>query len=408
MESGNTLIPILKQDDLPRTVLGRQLATQFTSAQEVMQTGLSWILTLGIQPDMPFYLKKNLSLINGISFASLMMALPGTLILLLAGFNHTFSLLVSGMVALCLILTLNRAQRVTWSMAIFAFYPPITMMCYLFIELNAGGLQDLLIYILLRQGLCLSLLIPVIIYGFEKAHRGMLLGIVALIFLGFEVTSMKLGESLFAGSLGMSQGLFSILSLLQLIGLAGCVLHLQSNMLNHEQQVRLSNEKLRHLAIRDGMTNLFNHTFMEGLIADAINRSKRSKGPLSLLMIDVDHFKHINDSFGHNTGDDVLVQLARLLKGNKRSTDYLGRWGGDELVLLLTDTNLEGASRVAEKLRLLVDNHQFPGQAHLSISLGATEYHESDTLSDFIGRADACLYKAKQLGRNQVMTGADF
>jgi diguanylate cyclase (GGDEF)-like protein len=119
-------------------------------------------------------------------------------------------------------------------------------------------------------------------------------------------------------------------------------------------------------------------------------------------MIDVDNFKQINDHYGHNTGDEVLIQLARLLQDSKRSTDYLGRWGGDELILLLTDTNLQGAAKVAEKLRLLVTDHIFPGSTHLSISLGVSEYCSQDTLAGLIGRADANLYRAKHLGRNRV------
>jgi diguanylate cyclase (GGDEF)-like protein len=150
------------------------------------------------------------------------------------------------------------------------------------------------------------------------------------------------------------------------------------------------------------MTRLFNRKFLEQLIGDAINRSKRSKNPLSLLMIDVDFFKQINDNFGHNTGDSVLIRLAQLLNSNKRSTDYLGRWGGDELILLLTDTNLSGAANLAEKLRSLVNNHSFPHCKHLTISLGASEYQDGDSLARFIEKADVAMYRAKRGGRNKV------
>ena len=172
--------------------------------------------------------------------------------------------------------------------------------------------------------------------------------------------------------------------------------------MKHEQQVRQSHAKLQGMVIRDGMTGLFNHTFMEQLIGDAINRSKRSKTPLSLLMIDVDSFKKINDTLGHNAGDEALKHLAKLLQDNKRSTDYLGRWGGDELVLLLTDTNLQGAVSLAEKLRSLVESHTYPNDRHLTISLGASEYSSPDDVVGFIGRADAAMYRAKRGGRNRV------
>jgi diguanylate cyclase (GGDEF)-like protein len=119
-------------------------------------------------------------------------------------------------------------------------------------------------------------------------------------------------------------------------------------------------------------------------------------------MIDVDYFKQINDNFGHNAGDEVLIGLVQVLNNNKRTTDYLGRWGGDELILLLNDTNLSGASNLAEKLRRLVESHTFPHSRHLTISLGACEYRDGDTLASFIERADAAMYRAKRGGRNRV------
>ena len=392
----------LPSDELPSPVLPGKAVAQLAAAQLALQSGISWIFDLGIRPDMPFYLKKNLALINRVSFLSLLLALPGSLLLLLVGFEHTFSLLVCGTSALLFILTLNKARQVDWSLAIFAFFPATIIMGYTLIELSSGELRDLLLYVLVRQGLCLSLVLPVIIYGFEKSRRSIVLGLGILIFLAFDVGTWRWGSQLFRGNLGISQGIFSILSLSQLIMLSICVIYVQAYTMHHEQDVRVSNEKLRHMAIRDGMTGLFNHTFIEGLIGDAINRAKRSKSPISLLMIDVDSFKKINDSLGHNAGDTVLVHLAKLLQCNKRSTDYLGRWGGDELILLLTDTHLQGATLLAEKLRMLVDQHVFPGKTHLTLSLGASQYCEGDSLAEFIRRADENLYQAKHMGRNRV------
>ncbi len=100
----------------------------------------------------------------------------------------------------------------------------------------------------------------------------------------------------------------------------------------------------------------------------------------------------------------MLVRLTRLLSGNKRSTDYLGRWGGDELILLLTDTNLAGADFLAEKLRSQVDTQVFPYGKHLTISTGASEYAFGESIASFIARADAALYRAKRAGRNRVET----
>ncbi len=402
METRNSITHTLPTEQLPHLLAVEQASLQLASTLNVFRSTAGWIFELGIRPDMPFYLKKNLALINRVSFISLFLMLPGSFLLLLVGFDHPLSLLVSGLMALCSILSLNGANRVEWAQALFAFSPAATLLSYTLLELASGSLDDPLTYILARQGLCLSLLIPIIIYGFERSRRGLVLGVCVLIFLGFDVGSMHWGETLVRNLTGMSHGVFAVLSVVQLVGLSACVFYMQGYTMQHENLVRQSNEKLQRMAIRDGMTGLFNHTFMEQLIGDAINRSKRSKNSLALLMIDVDFFKQINDTFGHNTGDEVLTHLAKLLESSKRSTDYLGRWGGDELLLLLTDTNLQGAAYVAQKLHHLVSHHTFPHHRPLTISLGVSEYQGQDTLVEFIGRADRALYDAKHLGRNRV------
>ena len=321
---------------------------------------------------------------------------------MLAGFNHPLSLLVSGVVILSIILALNAAHLVSWAQVIFAFSPAAIVMTYTLFELSTGDMTDPLIYILARQGLCLSLLLPILIYGFEKNQRWLTLGECIIVLLLFDIASMRTGNPLMVNTTSTTQGLFAVLSVVQVSALGGYILFMQGYMMNHEQKVAKSNQKLQNMAIRDGMTGLFNHAFMEQLTTDAINRSKRSRTPLSLLMIDIDLFKQVNDTLGHNAGDEVLQRLTRLLEGSKRSTDYLGRWGGDELVLLLTETNLQGAVNLGEKLRARVDSYAFPYSKHMTISLGASTYQEGESQADFIARADAAMYRAKQAGRNRV------
>ena len=402
MNSPNSLTHNIPTEKLPPIAIVEKVSAQVATTGVVLSAVLSWLFELGIRAEMPFYLKKNLALINRVTFISLLMAFPGSFVLLLVGFDHTFSLLVVGTLVLCLILGLNGAKQGEWAQALFAFTPALIILGYSLLELSSAGMQDVLMYILARQGLCLALLLPVIIYGYDKAHRGMVLACCAVIFLAFDAACVRMGGSVLENASGMSRGFFSVLSMLQLVGLSACVLYMQDYTLKHEQQVRHSNEKLHSMAIRDGMTGLFNHTFMEELIGDAINRSRRSKTPLSMLMIDVDFFKQINDKYGHNTGDEVLTRLAKLLEGSKRSTDYLGRWGGDELILLLTDTNLQGAVNLAEKLRSQVEKLAFPHHSPLTISLGASEYKQGDEAKEFMRRADAALYRAKRGGRNRL------
>jgi diguanylate cyclase (GGDEF)-like protein len=322
--------------------------------------------TWGSCPDA--FTEEEPALINRVAFLSLIMAFPGTFVLILLGFTHPFSLLVSGMLAGCSILALNGVGRVAWSKTIFAYAPVMLIAVFTLLELGSAALANLQMYILFRQGLCFGLLLPILIYGFEDRRKLVgVFGACLLIFLVFEVAVMRLGAFEGEDLAGVSHGLFSLLSIVQYAVLAGCIYFMQSYTMQHELEAQEHTEKLHRMAIRDGMTGIFNHTFMEQYISDAINRSKRSRNPLALLMIDVDLFKHVNDTFGHNAGDDVLKELIRVLSSSTRSTDYLGRWVGDELVLLLTDTDLPGAANLAEK-RLV--KPPLPHYKHLTISLG--------------------------------------
>ena len=384
-----------------------QISTQLSSTRSVLRACVGWVFELGISSDMAFYDRKNLALINAAAFVSLLLSLPGTFVLILMGFGHPFSLLISGTLVACLILGFNGARRVDWSKALFAFAPGLIIVSYTLLELSSEEIGHPLNFLLARQGLCFALLIPMIIYGFEGRQKvAGVLGVCLLIYLACDVGSIRLGAFKDENISGLSHGLFSLVSLIQYAGLAGCVLYMQYYYLQHAQQTQQANEKLKSMATQDGLTGLFNHSFMEQMIGDAINRSKRSGNSLSLLMIDVDSFKQVNDTFGHNTGDEVLVMLTRLLNSSKRSTDYLGRWGGDELILLLTDTNLTGADNLAEKLRSLVESRVFPYGKHLTISLGASEYQDGDNPTSLIERADSALYRAKRAGRNRVELAA--
>ncbi len=403
LAGSKTINPYLTHKDLRAAPWMEQISTQLSSTQSVLRACVGWVVELGISPSMPFYQKRTLVMINASTFMSLIMALPGTLVLILMGFGHSFSLLIGGVLAACFILGLNGARRVEWSKVLYAYAPAAFVLAYTLLELPANGLEQPLNYLLARQGLCFALLVPILVYGFDGQKKLWTVGGMCLLaLLVYDVGSMRRG--VFEGELitGLSHGLFTVLSLAEYAVLAGCVGYMQNSAVQQARLAQGENEKLKRLAIRDGLTRLFNHSFMEQLIGDAINRLKRSGNPLAFLMIDVDSFKQVNDTFGHNAGDEVLVRLARLLNANKRSTDYLGRWGGDELVLLLTETDLAGADKLAEKLRALVENQVFPYGKRLTISLGVSQYQPGDSMASFIARADAAMYRAKRSGRNKV------
>ncbi len=167
-------------------------------------------------------------------------------------------------------------------------------------------------------------------------------------------------------------------------------------------------EELRDMAVRDGLTLLFNHTFfMESLEAE-VSRAQETGGKLALLMLDVDNFKLYNDRFGHPQGDEVLRRLARLLEENVREGDLVGRYGGDEFVVLLPGLGPKEAFEIAERLRMAVATHPFPYREFLpggkvTVSLGIACFPEDGvTAAELIRSADEAMYSAKHLSKDKV------
>lgn len=166
--------------------------------------------------------------------------------------------------------------------------------------------------------------------------------------------------------------------------------------------------KLRDLASRDPLTGLLNPRAYYEMGNRMLRLARRRGGGLSVLFIDLDHFKHINDRHGHEAGDAVLVAVADCLAAHVRQSDVLGRIGGEEFVVCLPDADMDGAVRLAETLRAAIeqlDFHDIPGQAlRVTASVGVASSRPSDQdLGDIQMRADGAMYKAKRAGRNQVM-----
>ncbi|HEX5127335.1 MAG TPA: sensor domain-containing diguanylate cyclase, partial [Rhodocyclaceae bacterium] len=170
------------------------------------------------------------------------------------------------------------------------------------------------------------------------------------------------------------------------------------------RELRMVNMELEQLASTDRLTNAFNRRHFEEVALREMSRARRYSLPLTLIMIDLDHFKSINDDFGHAAGDHVLVELTQLVRTHLRSSDVLARWGGEEFVILATSTALEEVTMLAEKLRDLFEHHEFADLRPLTFSAGVTSLSFRDTLDTFIRRADKALYKAKAEGRNRVVS----
>ena len=173
-------------------------------------------------------------------------------------------------------------------------------------------------------------------------------------------------------------------------------------------ELQASNKVLRELAVVDGLTHLYNHRFFQESLAKHLSLSTRNKRTLSLLFIDVDHFKQYNDTHGHPEGDNVLKTLAGIMSKRLRTSDLIARYGGEEFVVLLPETSEAGALVVAENLRISVESHTFKGGdsqplGKVTISVGVAVFPETATEgADLIRKADQALYKAKNEGRNRL------
>jgi two-component system cell cycle response regulator len=160
-----------------------------------------------------------------------------------------------------------------------------------------------------------------------------------------------------------------------------------------------------HMAVTDGLTNLSNRKHLDTVLAEEVQRAHRHGRDLSVLMLDIDHFKRINDVHGHLAGDRVIAGLALLLRQRLRSDDKLGRFGGEEFCAVLPETTLASATAIAETLRTLVATHPFPIEAQrlaVTVSIGAAALQPNMQFVDLYRAADEMLYRAKEQGRNQV------
>lgn len=180
-----------------------------------------------------------------------------------------------------------------------------------------------------------------------------------------------------------------------------------SNLKRTLQSERDETERLRKLSITDWLTDLHNHSYSRRCLSAALDRSQKEKMPLCVIMADLDHFKNINDTHGHLIGDDVLrIAAARMLSA-ARSADLVGRYGGEEFLFILQDTDLADGEEVAERVRsrIRVDTvHCGEARIEVTMSLGLAEARTGDSVDDLIERADAALYAAKGAGRDCVKT----
>lgn len=177
-------------------------------------------------------------------------------------------------------------------------------------------------------------------------------------------------------------------------------------------ELRRSLDTVKKEAMTDGLTGLSNRKAFDKQIRDCIEEATEQKTDLVLMMLDIDHFKAFNDTFGHQVGDQVLRLVARTLTDNVKGRDIAARYGGEEFAIILPETGLQGGLKVGDMLRRLVESKEVINKSNqetlgrITLSIGVAEFKKGESISELLERADAALYQAKRLGRNRVEAAA--
>ena len=164
-------------------------------------------------------------------------------------------------------------------------------------------------------------------------------------------------------------------------------------------------ETIYRMTIMDGLTGIHNKRYLMEQLERELSRAKRHDRPLALVLVDIDHFKHVNDTFGHLAGDHVLKEIAQLAKSRLRPDDVIARYGGEEFAIVLPETKLEGGVRIADELRTMIESEAFAFEGEeiaVTVSCGVSELQSDWGCNDFVHEADRRLYEAKHAGRNRV------
>jgi diguanylate cyclase (GGDEF)-like protein len=172
--------------------------------------------------------------------------------------------------------------------------------------------------------------------------------------------------------------------------------------LNYTQELEKSNDELTVSSSTDYLTNLYNRKEIDTLLEKAINLNKRYKDNFSIILLDIDNFKETNDKYGHLVGDQVLISFANILVGFTREVDLIGRWGGEEFIIICPNTKKDEALILAEKLRATIEKYKFNDIGHKTASFGVVSYEEDESLNELLLRVDKALYSSKSKGRNKV------
>lgn len=177
----------------------------------------------------------------------------------------------------------------------------------------------------------------------------------------------------------------------------------QNKLAEAHAQLAIKNKELRILSSTDKLTQLNNRFKIDEIFKHYLNNSNLIENGLSVIMVDLDKFKYVNDTYGHQVGDILLKEISELMSSSLRKTDHIGRWGGEEFLIICPNTNLEGARVVADNLRSVIESHSFKIAGKQTASFGIACLDKDDDEKSLLKKADDALYTAKKLGGNKVL-----
>ena len=210
---------------------------------------------------------------------------------------------------------------------------------------------------------------------------------------------------IYLGDFDLSMGASSLFFFIIFIFAISLIINIQNR--NNRQIISLQVDKLKEQAIRDPLTCLYNRRFLNEFLKKEFARLERVSGKLSIIIFDIDNFKHFNDTYGHNCGDEILITISNLLKNNFRKSDVNCRYGGDEFLIALSDSSPKQTEIRAKNLQNLITEKKFDyfnkDEMPVTISVGIATYPDhGNTVDDVLKAADQALYKAKKLGKNRI------
>jgi len=258
------------------------------------------------------------------------------------------------------------------------------------------------------RGILFSVYILILLFGIFRLDTRQFLFMSAFILLTY-------GIDIFLLQVFRPQDIFLRIEIFQWFGLAivlvsvsfigGNISSLRRELAASRKKLRSSMITIQEMAIHDDLTGFYNRRHLMELIETENNRSVRTGSVFSLVMMDVDKFKNVNDTYGHQAGDNVLMTFSAIIRSVLRKTDFCGRYGGEEFLIVLTETDLKEAKVFAERIRVCVEDSFFPDlglDSRVTVSVGLAQHRTKEDIEKTISRADEALYRAKNKGRNRV------